>query len=37
MILAHIIWGASIGLAEFEMRRFGNQMLDGHRKASQAE
>lgn len=37
MILAHLIWGVSLGIAENEMRRFGNQMLDGHRKAPQAE
>lgn len=37
MIMSHLIWGASLGLAEKEMRKFGNQMLDGHRKAPLAE
>lgn len=37
MILAHLIWGASLAYSENEMRRFGNQMLDGHRRAPSAE
>lgn len=37
MVLAHLIWGASLGLAENEMRKFGDQMLEGHRKAPMAE
>lgn len=37
MIAAHLIWGASLAYSENEMRRFGNQLLDGHRKAPRAE
>ncbi len=37
MIAAHLIWGASLGLVEKELRQYGNQSLDGHRKALRAE
>ena len=37
MILAHLIWGVSIAFSEKEMRQSGDQMLDGHRKAREAE
>lgn len=37
MLIAHLVWGASLSLAEKELRRHGQQMLDGHRKASHAE
>jgi uncharacterized membrane protein YagU involved in acid resistance len=37
MILAHLVWGASLGFAENELRTSGHQMLDGHRKAPLAE
>lgn len=37
MVLAHLVWGASLAFSENEMRKFGNQMLDGHRKAPLAE
>lgn len=37
MIFAHLIWGASLGFAAREMKQFGNQMLDGQRKAPKAE
>jgi uncharacterized membrane protein YagU involved in acid resistance len=37
MIFSHLVWGASLGFAESEMRKFGYQMLDGARKAPKAE
>ena len=37
MILSHIVWGASLGYAFKEMSHFGNEMLDGRRKAPAAE
>lgn len=37
MLLAHLVWGASLGFAANEMKNFGNEMLDGHRKAPLAE
>lgn len=37
MILSHLVWGASLGFAENELRRRGSRILDGVRKAPNAE
>lgn len=37
MGLAHLVWGASLGLAESGLRRQGSQMLDGSKKRIAAE
>ncbi len=37
MILAHLVWGLSLSTAEKNLRKSGNEMLDGHRKAVSAE
>lgn len=37
MIVSHLIWGASLAIAEKELRQSGQQMLDGHKKALRAE
>jgi hypothetical protein len=31
MFLAHLMWGASLGIAESELRKSGKRMLDGGR------
>ena len=37
MIVAHVVWGACLGYAERELKRRGEQMLAGNRKAPLAE
>lgn len=37
MVLSHLVWGASLGIAQNKLMKFGGQMLDGHRKAPRAE
>ncbi|MBX2987852.1 MAG: DUF1440 domain-containing protein [Bdellovibrionaceae bacterium] len=37
MILAHVVWGMSLGSAEDKFRREGEAMWDGQRKAPLAE
>ncbi len=34
---AHVLWGASLGYSEQRLRRHGEEMLDGDRKAIAAE
>jgi uncharacterized membrane protein YagU involved in acid resistance len=31
MFLAHLVWGASLGIAESELRKSGKRMLDAGR------
>lgn len=37
MILAHVVWGATLGLAEKQMKTFGQETMDGSGKAPAAE
>lgn len=37
MIAAHLVWGACLGYSEHELRRRGDQLLDGKRKAPEGE
>lgn len=37
MLAAHVVWGASLGITEDTLRRNGDAMLKGRRKAPSAE
>lgn len=37
MIASHVVWGATLGYSESELRRRGDELLNGERKKSEAE